>query len=264
MNAFVLHRVSCFLTSTQGHGALVRLAIDIHLLYHNQRIRVRSGPAPQFVHGHIPPNILLTYDPLVQERRCTPCELVIPLLLDPLVRLDVIPQQLRRLLLLDHAHIYVTARAQVIEDTGLNGVRADLNRLVARAIFAPLSLENGHGSKGARSHGHVRQLVGRAVGVDGEKTNASWVDARDDEVRADVTLVAEEVLFQHGHNSDDARRAAGGEGVEFEVGGDEGGGEFSVSGRAGAGAPDGGRDIVEFFAVLDIGKSLVGHRKYIG
>ena len=38
--------------------------------------------------------------------------------------------------------------------------------------------------------------------------------------------------------------------MEFEVGGDEGGGEFRVGGCAGAGAPDLGGDVVEFFAVL--------------
>jgi len=68
-----------------------------------------------------------------------------------------------------------------------------------------------------------------------------------------VALVAEEVLLEHGHAGDDAGGAAGGEGVQFEVGGDQGGGEFGVGGGAGAGAPDLGGDVVEFFAVLDDG-----------
>ena len=38
--------------------------------------------------------------------------------------------------------------------------------------------------------------------------------------------------------------------MEFEVGSDDGGGEFGVGGCAGAGAPDAGGDVVEFFAVL--------------
>ena len=67
-----------------------------------------------------------------------------------------------------------------------------------------------------------------------------------------MALVAEEVLFEHGHAGGHARFAAGGKGVQFEVGGDEGGGEFGVGGRAGAGAPDLGGDVVEFFAVLVI------------
>ena len=70
------------------------------------------------------------------------------------------------------------------------------------------------------------------------------------EVRADVALVSEQVLFEHGHDGDDARFAACAEGVQLEVGGDEGGGEFGVGGCAGAGAPDLGGDVVEFFAVL--------------
>ena len=86
--------------------------------------------------------------------------------------------------------------------------------------------------------------------VDGEEVVARGVAAGDDEVCADVALVAEEVLFQHRHDGDDARFAAGGEGVQFKVGADQGGGELSICGRAGAGAPDVGGDVVEFFAVL--------------
>jgi len=38
--------------------------------------------------------------------------------------------------------------------------------------------------------------------------------------------------------------------VQFEVGGDEGSGEFCVCSCTGAGAPDGGGNVVEFFTVL--------------
>jgi len=38
--------------------------------------------------------------------------------------------------------------------------------------------------------------------------------------------------------------------VEFEAGGDQGGGEFGVGRCAGAGAEDGRGDVVELFAVL--------------
>ena len=86
--------------------------------------------------------------------------------------------------------------------------------------------------------------------MDGEEADARGVDACYDEVGADVALVAEEVLLQHGHAGCDARGAAGREGVEFEVGADEGGSEFGVGGGAGAGTPDRGADEVEFFAVL--------------
>lgn len=92
--------------------------------------------------------------------------------------------------------------------------------------------------------------------VNGEEADAGGVDAGNDEVRADVALVAEEVLFQHRHAGDDAGLAAGGESVQFEVGGDDGGGEFSVGGGAGAGAPYLGRDVVELFAVLWVLESV--------
>ena len=90
------------------------------------------------------------------------------------------------------------------------------------------------------------------MGVHGEESGSCRVAAGDDEVRANVALVAEEVLFEHGHGGDDARGAARGEGVQFEVGGDERCGEFGVGGGAGAGAPDSGGEVVEFFAVLEI------------
>ena len=86
--------------------------------------------------------------------------------------------------------------------------------------------------------------------MDREEMASCRVTACYYEVCANMALVAEEVLFEERHDGDDARRAAGGEGVELEVGGDEGGGEFGVGGCAGAGAPDLGGDVVEFLAVL--------------
>jgi hypothetical protein len=46
---------------------------------------------------------------------------------------------------------------------------------------------------------------------------AGRVDARHDQVGADVALVAEQVLLEHGHAGDDAGLAAGGEGVQLEL-----------------------------------------------
>lgn len=126
----------------------------------------------------------------------------------------------------------------------------------------PLRLEDGHCGETARPHGHVGELVGAAVGVHGEEPDARGVDACDDEVRADVALVAEEVLFQECHHGHHTRLAAGAERVQFEVGGDERGGEFGVGCSAGAGAPDRGGDVVQFFAVLEmlVGCSMVRGR----
>lgn len=88
------------------------------------------------------------------------------------------------------------------------------------------------------------------MGVDSEEPDACGIDAGNNEVCPDVALVAEEVLFEKGHHGDYAGLAAGAEGVELQVGGDQCGGEFGVGCGAGAGAPDRGRDVVQFFAVL--------------
>jgi hypothetical protein len=86
--------------------------------------------------------------------------------------------------------------------------------------------------------------------LDGEEADAGRVNAGHDEVGADVSLVAEQMLFEHGHARHDAGIAACGERVELDVGGNQGGGEFSVCGSTGAGAPYLGSDVVEFLAVL--------------
>ena len=122
-----------------------RLAINIHLLHHDQRVRIRPRPTAHLVHRHVPADLLLRDDPLVQIRRRAAGELVVARLLDPLVRLDVVAQQLRRLPRLDHTHIHIAPRPEVVEDAGLDGVGADLDRLVARAVLRPLRLEDGHG-----------------------------------------------------------------------------------------------------------------------
>lgn len=86
--------------------------------------------------------------------------------------------------------------------------------------------------------------------MDCEEVGAGRVAAGDYEVCADVALVAEEVLLEHGHDCDDARFAAGGERVQFEVRGHERGGELGVGGGAGAGTPDLRGDVVKLLAVL--------------
>lgn len=88
------------------------------------------------------------------------------------------------------------------------------------------------------------------MGVHCEESDAGGVNASYDEVGADVACISEEILFQHRHARNDAGFSASGEGVQFQVGGDQGGGEFGVGGCASAGAPYLGGDVVEFFAVL--------------
>jgi hypothetical protein len=205
----------------------------------------------QLVDGDVLADLLLGDDLLLEHGGGALCKLVVPLLLAPRVGCEVVPHQ-RRLLLGDDRNIDIASRAEIVPDTRLNRVRAQLDGVVPRHLLRPLRLEDGHGSQRARAHGHVRQLIGGAVGVDGEEVCARGVDAGDDKVCADVALVAEEVLLEHGHACDDAGLAAGGEGVQFEVRGDDGRGELGVCGRAGAGAPDVGGDVVELLAVLGL------------
>lgn len=86
--------------------------------------------------------------------------------------------------------------------------------------------------------------------MDGEEVGAGGVDTGNDQVCTDVALVAEEMLLEQGHGGDDARLAAGAEGVQLEVGRDDGGGELGVGGGSGTCTPDVRGDIVQLLAVL--------------
>lgn len=224
------------------HASSQHLCVNLHLI---ASLRLRQVRDTDKV-----PNILLPdRDLLVQHRRGTRWEHIALELLRPLVWLDVVPLE-NCLLRRDDCHIHVATRTQIVPDTSLDSIRAELHSLVLGQLGLPLRLKDGHGGEGAGTHGHVGQLVGGAVGVDGEEVGASGVDAGDDEVGADVPLVAEEVLLEHGHDGYHAGLAAGGEGMELELGGDEGGGELGVGGGTGTGAPDVGGDVMELFAVL--------------
>ena len=220
------------------------LLIDIHLFHHHNIIIRR-----QLLHSNILANLLSRDNLLIQHRRRPPLELIAPLLLLPLIRRYIIPQQ-RRLLRRNHTNIHIRPGPQIIPDPRLNCVRRQLHRLVSRQLLLPLRLEHRHRRQRPAAHRHIGQFVRAAVRVHGEEPNARRVDPRDDQVGADVALVPEQVLLEHRHHGDDARLAACGEGVQFKVGGDEGGGEFGVGGCAGAGTPYLGGDVVEFFTVL--------------
>lgn len=84
-----------------------------------------------------------------------------------------------------------------------------------------------------------------------EQVIARWIAAGDDEVCADVALVAEQMLLQLGHHCDHARFAFSREGMELDVGRDEGGGEFGVGSGTGSCAPDLGCNVMKLLAVLE-------------
>jgi hypothetical protein len=79
---------------------------------------------------------------------------------------------------------------------------------------------------------------------------ARRVNTSNDEVCADMALVPEEMLLQHCHACYDARFAARREGVELQVGGNEGGSKLCVGGGTGACAPNLGSNVMQLFAVL--------------
>lgn len=203
----------------------------------------------ELVHRDVLVDLLLCDDLLVEHSRCPALEPVVALLGLSGVGRPVVPHQCR-LFLCDDGDIDVASGTQVVPDTRLDGVGTQQDGLVARQAWLPLRLEDGHGGQRTRAHGHVGQLVGGAVGVDGEEMGACRVDAGNDKVGANVALVAEEVLLEHGHARDDAWFAACGEGVQLEVGRDDGRGEFCVCSGTGAGTPDLGRNVVQLLAVL--------------
>lgn len=201
------------------------------------------------MHAHELGELVLLDDLLVQHGRGALGELVRLELLAPLVRPDVSPVQ-RGLVGRDDGHVDVAARAQVVEDAGLDGLAAQLHGLLPGQVGLPGALEDAHGGQAAGAHGHVGQLVGAAVGVHGEEVGARGVDARHHEVGADVALVPEQVLLQHRHARHDARLAARRERVQLQVRRDDGRRELRVRRRARARAPDLRRDVVQLLAVL--------------
>lgn len=86
--------------------------------------------------------------------------------------------------------------------------------------------------------------------MDGEEVGARRINTSNDEVCADVALIPEEMLLQHCHACYDARLAARREGVELQVGGNEGGRKLRVRSGAGACAPNLGSNVMQLFAVL--------------
>lgn len=186
---------------------------------------------------------------LVEHRRGSTLELVIPLLVLALVRCDVVSHE-RRLLACDDGNVHVTSRSQIVPDTGLDSIGAQLHGVFPGEVALPLCLEHRHGSERARPHGNIGQFVGRAVSVHGKEVGTGGVYAGNDEVGTDVALVPEEMLLEHGHAGDDAGFAAGGEGMQLEVGRYDGGGELCVGGCTGTSTPDVRGDVVQLLAVL--------------
>jgi hypothetical protein len=239
--------LSCYRAFVQSFQCVQRLGcllrIDVHLLA-NARLAIAN-----VLHRHVLADVLLCDDLLVQYRGSSSLELVVPLLRLPRVRCQVVPHQLG-LVLGDHANVDVGTGTQIVPDTGLDCVGAEADGLLPGHVGLPLGLEHAHGSQTTRTHRHVWELVCRTVRVDCEEVCSGGIASCHDKICANVTLVAEQMLFEHGHDGDDTRFAAGGEGVEFEVGGHERSGELSVGRGTGTGTPDLRGDVVKLLAVL--------------
>lgn len=161
-------------------------------------------------------NLLLGDDLLVEHGSCAPLEPVVPFLLAPLVGCPEVAHECS-LLLRDDRHVNIASRTQIVPDTSLNSICTQFHCLFPCQLGLPLCLEDGHGRQTSGAHRDVRQLVCGAVCVDCEEVSAGRVNAGNDEVCADVSLVAEQMLLEHGHAGHDAGFAAGREGMEFEV-----------------------------------------------
>ena len=85
-------------------------------------------------------------------------------------------------------------RASVSFSFAFNGQ----NHITHAHIRPPAALKDGHCRETARAHGHVRKLVGRAVGVDGEQVRTRLVDTAKDQRRADLSLVPSRAMSRFG------------------------------------------------------------------
>lgn len=82
------------------------------------------------------------------------------------------------------------------------------------------------------------------MGVNGKEAYAGRINTGYNEVSADVALILEQVLLEHCHAGNDPRFTTRRKGVEFQVRGNDGSGEFRICGCAGAGAPDLGSNVM--------------------
>lgn len=98
------------------------------------------------MNGDIFTNLLPSDDFLVQHSGGASRELVVPLLLLPDIWRDEVPHQCG-LFLGDDSYIHVASGTQVVEDTSLDGIGAELDRIVSVELVSPLRLEDRHGSE---------------------------------------------------------------------------------------------------------------------
>lgn len=180
-----------------------RLNVKIHLL--SQRCLTPL----QLMNRDVLADLLPRNDLLVQNSRSSPLENIALLLLASLIRLDVTSLQCS-LLLRDNRNVDVRSGTQIIENTSLDSVRCQVDSLLFRQCWLPLRLEDRHGCERTTSHGDIWKFVSTAVCMDSKQSNTSGVNSSYNEVCANVSLVPEQMLLEHGHACNDSRFAAGG------------------------------------------------------
>mgnify|MGYP007085891891 CR=1 FL=1 len=153
-------------------------------------------------------HIFLADNPLVQISSGATGEAVVALLLRAVVGFHVVAEQLGGLVLLDHTHVDIATRAQIVEDTSLDCLGADVDGTLSVQVWLPGRLKHRHRSQRSRAHRHIRQLVCRSVCVHSVQASAGRVHACNNQVRSDVALVPEEVLLEHRHTGDHTGVAA--------------------------------------------------------
>lgn len=152
-------------------------------------------------------NLVFPDNLLVEDRSGTLGEIIALQLGALLIGLDKVTLK-RRLFLGDDGHVDVGAGAEIVKDTSHDGVAAQLDGVVLAHARLPLRFKDAHGCQTAGAHGHVGQLVGAAVRVHREQVRACRVAPCYHQVRANVALVAEQVLLEQRHAGDDTRLAA--------------------------------------------------------
>ena len=116
-------------------------------------------------------------------------ELVVALFRDTFVRRLVVAQHVCPGLG-DNAHVDVGPRAEIVEDTSLDGGGHDGDTLLASHVGPPARLKDSHSGERSRAHGDVGKLVGAAVRVDGEELWAGGVDTCENQCGTYMALIA--------------------------------------------------------------------------
>lgn len=128
----------------------------------------------------------------------------------------------------DDAQVDIATRAEIVEDTGSDGVGDELFGLFLAHAGLVAVLEYGHGGERARAHSHVRRAVARTVWRYGCQVRSSDVYAAENESRAHVALVAEEVLTQQAIGRHHANLTARVQSVQLQLRGNHSGCEWRV------------------------------------